>query len=66
MSRGGGGRGRENAGGVPRKGEGRVVPATVITVDVEGTEDEMLRVNNGRLGREGLSGIIGEGRAIVH
>jgi len=57
----GGGGGRESAVCVPRKGERRVMSAAII--DFERTKDELLLVEDGRLWRERVVGIVWEGRA---
>jgi len=44
---------RESASRIPWEGEGGIVSATVVHV-----EEELLRIKYGRLGREGLAGVI--------
>jgi hypothetical protein len=49
----------ECAGRIPWEGEGGIVSATVI--HVEWTEEELLRIEYGGLGRERLAGVISRG-----
>lgn len=47
----------ESAGRIPWEGEGGIVSAATV-VHVEWTEEELLRIEYGGLGREGLAGVI--------
>jgi hypothetical protein len=47
----------ESAGRIPWEGEGGVVSAAAV-FHVEWAEEELLRIEYGGLGREGLAGVI--------
>lgn len=51
----------ESAGRIPWEGEGGIVSATIV--HIEGTKEELLGIEYGRLGREGLAGVI-SGRGV--
>ena len=56
----------KSAGRIPWEGEGGIESESATVVHVEWTEEELFRIENGGLGREGLVGIISTGRMIKH